>query len=79
MRGIAGIVNSPFGTCGDLLQRRLSFELTRRLANAMLAGRHLPPEIARRRKKGLAYPLKAWSQLMNRGRQSSSIAAGVQR
>jgi asparagine synthase (glutamine-hydrolysing) len=27
-----------------------------------LAQRHLPPEIAARRKKGLAYPLNAWSR-----------------
>ena len=28
---------------------------------SMLAKRHLPPAIAARRKKGLAYPLRAWT------------------
>jgi asparagine synthase (glutamine-hydrolysing) len=97
-------------TCTDRLQRRLSYDLTARLANAILfttdkmsmahslevrmpfldqsvmefafglpsrlkvhrgrekvilstlARRHLPLEIAARRKKGLAYPLNAWTR-----------------
>jgi len=97
-------------SCTDRLQRRLSFDLTGRLANSILfttdkmsmahslevripfldrsimefasglpsrlkvqrgrekvilralAIRHLPPEIAARRKKGLAYPVNAWTR-----------------
>ena len=99
-----------FQSCTDRLQRRLSFDLTGRLANAILfttdkmsmahslevripfldrsimefacrlpsrlkvqggrekmifhalARRHLPPEIAKRQKQGLAYPVKAWTR-----------------